>query len=781
MLPRRLASFLVLLLASLPLAGQFAIPPAGVGTGIRAIGAFDTVQLPSGPHVVWTSKPLYDTRPDSLETSSTWAVPLTEELEPGLPVHVPDSIAPADGVWVGDALVAAAECTSPARSRSVCLRRFDRTGRMVESILVEEGAHSPRIASTGTEALFVFVEDSIRRQVIAVAVGQDGALGHRTSLGMWEQSANGPSLAASRGSFFVALNGIFRLQEIRGGEIVRTVPLGEAAVGSERIRSVDLAGSDEGLLILARVWNDGAGFIRAKHLDAGGPWVDLSPVISLLGRAQALAVSGGWIVGWSDSQSPLRARRFGFDETLGPVAEVAAVHEVASLYPVPFDLAADGAGGAIVLFPSFAAAGPLSDPPQDLRMRTLDANAQPRGAAKIVSLATAPQVLPDSEWDGAGFLVVWNERDRDGVWRVAGARLGADGEILRRIAVPFRGKDQLHPAISFNGESHLVVWSEGPSGVDRVVGARFSAEGDLLDSAPLLLFGAGATIGDSRVQPAARTAHVDWSGTDWIVVTSSADHEIVGRRVSGSGFPLTPPVTLVPMSDTPLDEVRGNHRNPVIACGDESCLLAWRKPILWSCNFTCPVWPDAVLAARLTFDLTVRPIQQGALDPLDQVTLLSPRAAGARSGRGLDIAWNESARAWMVAWDSGLSGRRIEADGSWLDVESQGGGSTVAVVPEGEGWRVASLDSRFFAGESERFFVQGFVDGSFSGIGSLRDQRTLWPGKVRVQGSWPSIRIVEAPRPLALISIPDAATGQDSLFGHFLDERHERRRSVGRR
>ena len=143
MLPRRLSSFLLLVLVSLPLRAQFAIPPAVPGSGIGAIGAFQTVDLPSGRHVFWSSKPFYDPLPDSVETSSTWAVPLNGDLERGVPVHVPNSIAPAGGVWIGDALLAAAECTSAAGDPSVCLRRFDDTGRMVESILVVEGAHFP--------------------------------------------------------------------------------------------------------------------------------------------------------------------------------------------------------------------------------------------------------------------------------------------------------------------------------------------------------------------------------------------------------------------------------------------------------------------------------------------------------------------------------------------------------------------------------------------------------------------------------------------------------------
>ncbi|MCA1732884.1 MAG: hypothetical protein LC732_04705, partial [Acidobacteria bacterium] len=438
-----------------PLSAQFAIPPAGVGAAVYGVSEFGAVRLPDDlVRVFWSSR------------GATWSVPLSEALEPGMPALVPGSVPPVAEVVVGETLLAAAECESEAGIRSVCLQRFGREGVLLDSILVDENAHAPMIAATGGDALFVFIDGtSPPFRVIAVPVGEDGLPGARIDLGPWAQFSHAPSLAASRGSFYVAWSdGSFRLAEIRGGEIVRTLPL-TGTIGDEVIHHYDIAGSDEGILILASIGTGvGTGTIRAKVLDSADGWIDISTLVFFSVRAKAVAVPAGWIAAWYEGGS-IRARRIGIDGTLGAVSDVSEGRkEVGGLDLEPH------ASGAIAFFRVRQGAGAFDSRRDDLRMRVLDFDARPVAPSSIVSLAPAPQVMPDGAWDGSSYLVVWNERDTEGFWRVRGARLSAAGELLSRIDFPFEGKDQLHPAIGFNGESHLVVWSEGPSGVDGVAG-----------------------------------------------------------------------------------------------------------------------------------------------------------------------------------------------------------------------------------------------------------------------------------------------------------------------
>jgi hypothetical protein len=380
------------------------------------------------------------------------------------------------------------------------------------------------------------------------------------------------------------------------------------------------------------------------------------------------------------------------------------------------------------------------------------------------------QIFPGGVFTGDAFTVVWNERSSSGPWRIRGARVDLAGATTGAIEFPFEGEDQFRPSIAFNGESHFVVWTEGPSGTTLVRGVRLSADGTLLDAQPLTLLGDGGLTNGLYVP---RTASVAWSGTDWIVASSSVENAIVGRRFSAAGAPL---------DDEPvLLTGPGNRRDPQISCGGDDCLLVWRETGHRSNNIPIPE-PDTVLAARLRRDLrNARPVEASDASREGQI---GPDFAVFDWGR-IDVSWNGRRNAWMVAWSEGPGARVVEKDGMVSDPAPNGGfgGSPAALIPQGSGWLIATI-----AGfqptnygppvRSLGSLVVGWSEGSFAGTENLEIRSVLQTDVARSAHLF--LDIVAAPRPLVLVTSFDVQTGQPSLSGYFVDQAPPRRRAVRR-
>jgi len=381
------------------------------------------------------------------------------------------------------------------------------------------------------------------------------------------------------------------------------------------------------------------------------------------------------------------------------------------------------------------------------------------------------QIFPSGVFTGDAYTVVWNERDSSGVWRLRGARVDLSGATTDTIDFPFEAEDQFRPSIAFNGESHLVVWTEGPSGTSSVRGVRLSSDGHLLDAQPLTLLGEGSLTNGLY---APRPASVVWSGTDWIVASSSSENAIVARRFSAAGAPL---------DDEPVQlSGPGNRRDPQISCGGEDCLLVWRETGHRSNNIPIPE-PDTVLAARLSRDLrNVRPVQSPDASREGQ---LGPDYAVWDGGR-IDVAWNEKRDAWMVAWSEGPGVRVVENDGTVSGSVPIGGfgGSPAALISQGSGWLIATLaefQPPIYYGPPVRSFgslVIGWSDGSFAGTENLDVRSVLHTAVARTPHLF--LDLVAAPRPLVLVTAFDVATGHPSFSGYFVDQTPPRRRAVRR-
>ena len=105
-----------------------------------------------------------------------------------------------------------------------------------------------------------------------------------------------------------------------------------------------------------------------------------------------------------------------------------------------------------------------------------------------IAITSAPdaEVSPVSAFDGGNFLVVWN-RSRGNSWDIYGARVTPAGVVLDPNGIPISTATsyQWEPDLAFDGASFLVVWEDRRNGSD-IYGARVTPAGVVLDSGPVV-------------------------------------------------------------------------------------------------------------------------------------------------------------------------------------------------------------------------------------------------------------------------------------------------------
>jgi hypothetical protein len=150
------------------------------------------------------------------------------------------------------------------------------------------------------------------------------------------------------------------------------------------------------------------------------------------------------------------------------------------------------------------------------------------------------QFNPAVASDGTNFLVVWwDRRNADSTeFDIYGARVSATGEVLDPNGIPIcTAPDwQLYPAVTFDGESYLVVWSDARDNSPEhpsleVYGARVSRQGVVLDPN-----GFKITHGELAYLPT-----VTFNGVESLVVAYARGHNdqsgstLLGMRVTRTG------------------------------------------------------------------------------------------------------------------------------------------------------------------------------------------------------------------------------------------------------
>jgi phosphoribosylformylglycinamidine (FGAM) synthase PurS component len=152
-----------------------------------------------------------------------------------------------------------------------------------------------------------------------------------------------------------------------------------------------------------------------------------------------------------------------------------------------------------------------------------------------IAITTVPgfQYAPEIASDGENSLVVWQDTRSGTDWDVYGTRVSPQGEVLDPAGVAFShaANDQRFPAAVFDGANFLVVWQDNRNGIDcDIFGARATPEAVVLDPSGIPI----STAAEDQLLPA-----LAFDGASFLAVwqdyRNGSDFDIYGARLSPQG------------------------------------------------------------------------------------------------------------------------------------------------------------------------------------------------------------------------------------------------------
>jgi hypothetical protein len=175
------------------------------------------------------------------------------------------------------------------------------------------------------------------------------------------------------------------------------------------------------------------------------------------------------------------------------------------------------------------------------------------------------QVSPAVSFDGANFLVVWQDDRSGSPYDIYAARVTPAGTLLdpAGIAVSPASDDQGSPALAFDGTSFLVAWADLRSGSPGIYGARVTPAGVVLDPAGIAISTAANYDGSPAVASDGANFLVVWQDD-----RSGGNSDIYGARVTSAGVVLDP-------QGIAVSTTASGQGSPALAFDGTSFLVAW--------------------------------------------------------------------------------------------------------------------------------------------------------------------------------------------------------------
>jgi hypothetical protein len=177
----------------------------------------------------------------------------------------------------------------------------------------------------------------------------------------------------------------------------------------------------------------------------------------------------------------------------------------------------------------------------------------------VVSQATYSQWYPALGFDGANFLVVWQDY-RSGSYDIYGARVAPQGTVLdpEGFVISQAADWQWFPALGFDGANFLVVWEDWRGSDSDIYGARVTPAGTVLDPEGFVI----SQAADGQLSPA-----LAYDGTNFLAAWEDyrgSGLDIYGARVSPGG---------VVFDSGPVVRQEGGQNRPKLARGAGSQLF----------------------------------------------------------------------------------------------------------------------------------------------------------------------------------------------------------------
>ncbi len=189
-------------------------------------------------------------------------------------------------------------------------------------------------------------------------------------------------------------------------------------------------------------------------------------------------------------------------------------------------------------------------------------------AGFVVSQTTATYGVgyPAIGCDGANSLVVWQDGS-SGYADIHGARVTPQGTVLDTadIVIARATYDQYSPALAFDGANFLVAWNDnlGGDSVD-ISGVRVSPEGTVLDSTPFVISHASNGIAPPALA---------FDGTNFFIAWS--DHSPADSDGTVYGARVTPQGSVIDSAGIVVSYALSSRYYPVAALGDSVIFVAW--------------------------------------------------------------------------------------------------------------------------------------------------------------------------------------------------------------
>ncbi|UCF78802.1 MAG: hypothetical protein JSW03_00540, partial [Candidatus Eiseniibacteriota bacterium] len=273
-----------------------------------------------------------------------------------------------------------------------------------------------------------------------------------------------------------------------------------------------------------------------------------------------------------------------------------------------------------------------------------------------IPISTAPfdQRAPAVCFDGARFLVVWEDYRSGSNWDVYGARVSVSGTVLDTSGIPVStaGADQRFPAVEFDSTGYLVAWEDARGATWDIYAARVDTSGSVRDPAAVPV----STASGGQYAPA-----VAFDGKNYLVVWDddrSAVFDVYGARVDTSLTVLDPP-------EIPVSASAGAQWYPAVEFDGTYFVVVWDDLR----NLNWDVYGTRVDTSGVVRDTAGVPIATGAANQY------SPDLAF--DGTNYFVGWDDDSGA---SWD--VRGARIDTSLTVLDP----GGVVVSAAAGNQYW-----------------------------------------------------------------------------------------------
>ncbi|HTW92053.1 MAG TPA: hypothetical protein VMH22_10135 [bacterium] len=257
----------------------------------------------------------------------------------------------------------------------------------------------------------------------------------------------------------------------------------------------------------------------------------------------------------------------------------------------------------------------------------------------ICTLAT-DQSAPKVAFDGANYLVVWEDCRSNSYGSIYGTRLTPGGVVLDVGGFPIGGsapaQDGFEPAVAFGGGYYLVTWA-GDAGTDNIYCTRVATDGRVLETQLL-----GYYPFSGSLEPA-----LDYNGDNFLVVWErwplSYPVDIYGGRVTPAG-------QVLDGYGFEISGAAGDQRTPVVVKGKPASLVVWEDARRGESD----IYGARVTADGVVLDVSGIPICTAAR------TQMAPAATPDDSN--FFVAWSDDR---SRDWD--IYAARVSSQGSVVD------------------------------------------------------------------------------------------------------------------